>query len=208
MDRDKTQTATQTPSGDLWEISAKVANSRSLLDLAAEYILSGQDWTAEERLNTVLFAVETARNEAKAAEDALYSFNPYRLGTARERAIETENTALKARLIELERDKADAWKEARAEARAYQPTQRTEENAETFGQNDVIEVFLTEYLNANHTGKPLNDRLSAISSEIDRQIKAGAVDADIMGDYELAATRVGFYEGYKAGFSVAVAAKS
>lgn len=116
-----TKTAqTEGYSGDYWKACGMVTNSRSLLDLAAEYILSGQDGTAEERLYTVLFAVETARDQARAAEGELMSFNPYRNGDAWSKAIEAENAALKARLLELEADKAEAWRQAREEARAYQ----------------------------------------------------------------------------------------
>lgn len=121
------KTATQTPSGDLWELTAKVANSRSLLDLAREYILSGQeDRTDGEKLENVLFAIEKARDEARAAELGLYGFNPYRQQTARGRALEAENTALKAHLLELERDKSEAWRQAREEAKAYQLQLMTE----------------------------------------------------------------------------------
>ena len=196
------KTVTQTQSGDLWTAAARLANSRSLLDLAAEYILSGQeDRTDGEKLDTVLFAIEKARDEARAAEDEVGRYSPYRQMNARARALEAENTALKAHLLELERDKGEAWKEARA----YQ-LQQTKRKAEPYGQNKAVEALLTEYLNADHSGDPLNEALSVVSSEIDGQIKAGAVDVDIMGDYELADTRAGFYAGYRAGFTAAVAA--
>lgn len=55
---------TQTTSGDFYTVCGHITNSRSLLDLAAEYILNGQDATAEEKLYNILFAVETARDEA------------------------------------------------------------------------------------------------------------------------------------------------
>lgn len=101
---------TQTTSGDFYTACGHITNSRSLLDLAAEYILSGQDATAEEKLYNILFAVETARNEARTAEAELMDFNPYRLGTAWSKAIEAENAALKAHLVRLEEEKAEAWK--------------------------------------------------------------------------------------------------
>ena len=73
------KTVTQTQSGDLWTAAARLANSRSLLDLAAEYILSGQeDRTDGEKLDTVLFAIEKARDEARAAEDEVGRYSPYR----------------------------------------------------------------------------------------------------------------------------------
>ena len=101
---------TQTTSGDFYTACGHITNSRSLLDLAAEYILSGQDGTAEEKLYNILFAVETARDEARRAEGELMEFNPYRLGTAWSKAIEAENAALKAHLVRLEEEKAEAWK--------------------------------------------------------------------------------------------------
>lgn len=62
---------------DIWNITDKVRNSRSLLDLVAEYLLSGSiDVDPADRLETVIFAVELARDEAKKAEEALYSFKP------------------------------------------------------------------------------------------------------------------------------------
>ena len=103
---------TQTASGDFFTACGHITNSRSLLDLAAEYILSGQDATAEEKLYNILFAVETARDEARRAEGELMNFNPYRLGTAWSKAIEAENEALKAHLVRLEEEKAEAEQEA------------------------------------------------------------------------------------------------
>lgn len=203
---DKQKTATQTQSGDLWTAAARLANSRSLLDLAAEYILSGQeDRTDGEKLDTVLYAIEKARDEARAAEDEVGNYNPYRQMNARERALEAENAAIKARLIELERDKGEAWREARAEAKAYQ-LQRAKKKRGACGQNEAVETLLTEYLNADHSGDPLNDALHEVSSKIDGQIEAGTVDMELVGEYELAATRAGFYAGFYAGFSAGVAA--
>ena len=103
---------TQTASGDFYTACGHITNSRSLLDIAAEYILSGQE-TAEEKLYNILFAVETARNEARTAEAELMDFSPYRLGTAWSKAIEAENTALKAHIVRLEEEKAEAWKRER-----------------------------------------------------------------------------------------------
>ena len=60
--------------GGKYSITAKVVNARSLLDLAAEYILSGPtDRTDGEKLENVLCAIEKARDEARAAELELYS---------------------------------------------------------------------------------------------------------------------------------------
>lgn len=124
---------TQTASGDFYTACGHITNSRSLLDLAAEYILSGQDATAEEKLYNILFAVETARNEARTAEAELMDFNPYRLGTAWSKAIEAENAALKAHLVRLEEEKAEAWKRepgACKEEEASTPPQEKLEGAE------------------------------------------------------------------------------
>ena len=115
---------TQTASGDFFTACGHITNSRSLLDLAAEYILSGQDATAEEKLYNILFAVETARDEARRAEGELMNFNPYRLGTAWSKAIEAENEALKAHLVRLEEEKAEAWRRGADKEEAATPPQK------------------------------------------------------------------------------------
>lgn len=115
---------TQTASGDFFTACGHITNSRSLLDLAAEYILSGQDATAEEKLYNILFAVETARDEARRAEGELMNFNPYRLGTAWSKAIEAENEALKAHLVRLEEEKAEAWRRGADKEEAATPPRK------------------------------------------------------------------------------------
>lgn len=115
---------TQTASGDFFTACGHITNSRSLLDLAAEYILSGQDATAEEKLYNILFAVKTAGDEARRAEGELMNFNPYRLGTAWSKAIEAENEALKAHLVRLEEEKAEAWRRGADKEEAATPPQK------------------------------------------------------------------------------------
>ena len=62
---------------DLFEISCTATNARSLLDLVSEYLLSGQTGrTDSEKLETVLYAVEAARDQIRAAEAALLSIPP------------------------------------------------------------------------------------------------------------------------------------
>lgn len=63
----------------LWSISKRVTNSRSLLDLVAEYLLSSHSEREDaERLESVLFAVKTARDEARAAELELYDYGGFK----------------------------------------------------------------------------------------------------------------------------------
>ncbi len=91
--------------------------------------------------------------------------------------------------------------------RKLEPEKTGKKRTEPIGKNEVVETLLANYLNSDRNGKPLEEALDAISREIDRQIEAGAVDGGIIGEYELAATRAGFYEGYKTGFSAGVAAQ-
>lgn len=103
----------------LFEITNSIMNARSLLDMVTEYLLSEQAGRTEaERLETVLYAVEVARDTAREAEEALYSYQPPK--EPKERALELENEALKAHLIKLEEEKAGEWKAAREEAKAFQ----------------------------------------------------------------------------------------
>ena len=69
--------------------------------------------------------------------------------------------------------------------------------------NRIIEILFENYLNTDHTGD-VAEELHKISAEIDRQIEAGDVDANAIGDYELAAARLGFYEGFKMGLELAM----
>ena len=63
--------------------------------------------------------------------------------------------------------------------------------------NKTIETLFQSFLNAAPTGELAED-MHEISAEIDAQIEAGTVDCDIIGDYELAALRMGFYAGFAA----------
>ena len=63
--------------------------------------------------------------------------------------------------------------------------------------NKEIEALFENFLNAAPTGELAED-MHTISAMIDRQIEAGKVDADTIGEYELAATRYGFYAGFVA----------
>ena len=69
--------------------------------------------------------------------------------------------------------------------------------------NRIIEILFENYLTTDHTGN-VADELHRISTEIDRQIEAGDVDANTIGEYELAAARLGFYEGFKMGLELAM----
>ena len=64
--------------------------------------------------------------------------------------------------------------------------------------NPAFEALFEAFLNVNHTGEAAEET-QRIGAEIDRQIDAGRVDTDTVAAYELAATRLGFYEGLKAG---------
>ncbi|MBQ7491469.1 MAG: hypothetical protein IJT76_02560 [Clostridia bacterium] len=64
-------------------------------------------------------------------------------------------------------------------------------------KNEIIETLLEDFLESRHTGE-LSDELHRLSAEIDAQIKAGNVDDMTVADYELAATRYGFYAGFLA----------
>ena len=63
--------------------------------------------------------------------------------------------------------------------------------------NNAIEMLFEDFLNAPMDGE-LAEAMHRISAEIDAQIKAGAVDEDTIGDYELAAMKNGFYAGFAA----------
>lgn len=110
------------------EITNYVMNTRSLLDIVAEYLLNGQTGRTEaEKLETVLYAIEVARDTAREAEEALFDYQPPK--EPKEKALELENAALKEHLLKLEKDKGQAWKEAREEAKAYQLKLMKEEAA-------------------------------------------------------------------------------
>ena len=67
---------------------------------------------------------QTARDEARRAEGELMNFNPYRPGTAWSKAIEAENEALKAHLVRLEEEKAEAWRRGADKEEAATPPQK------------------------------------------------------------------------------------
>ena len=60
---------------------------------------------------------------------------------------------------------------------------------------NTIEALFENFLNTAPTGE-LAKEMHRISAEIDRQIEVGNVDADTIGEYELAAARYGFYAGF------------
>lgn len=70
--------------------------------------------------------------------------------------------------------------------------------------NETIEILFENFLENRHTGE-LVDELHRISYDVDAQIEAGAVDYDIIGAYELAATRYGFYAGFAAALELQAA---
>ncbi len=63
--------------------------------------------------------------------------------------------------------------------------------------NEIIETLFENFLETRSTGT-VADEMHRISAEIDAQIEAGAVEYDTIGEYELAAMRVGFYAGFAA----------
>ena len=63
--------------------------------------------------------------------------------------------------------------------------------------NEMLEILFMNFLESAHTG-PLADAMAQISGEIDNQIADGAVDADLVGDYECACLRYGFTAGFNA----------
>lgn len=70
--------------------------------------------------------------------------------------------------------------------------------------NETIETLFENFLETRHAGELVNE-LHRISREIDAQIEAGAVEHDTIGEYELAATRYGFYAGFAAALEVQAA---
>ena len=63
--------------------------------------------------------------------------------------------------------------------------------------NEMLENLFMNFLESPHTG-PLAEAMGQISAAIDQQIAAGAVDADLVGDYECACLRYGFAAGFAA----------
>lgn len=70
--------------------------------------------------------------------------------------------------------------------------------------NKTIETLFENFLETRHAGE-LVDELHRIGGMIDTQIEAGAVDCDTIGEYELAATRYGFYAGFAAALELQAA---
>ena len=63
--------------------------------------------------------------------------------------------------------------------------------------NEMLETLFMNLLESPHTG-PLAEAMAQISGEIDQQVDAGAVDVDIIADYECACLRYGFAAGFAA----------
>ena len=63
--------------------------------------------------------------------------------------------------------------------------------------NEMLENLFMNFLESHHTG-PLAEAMGQISAAIDQQIDAGAVDVDIVADYECACLRYGFAAGFAA----------
>ena len=63
--------------------------------------------------------------------------------------------------------------------------------------NEMLETLFMNFLETSPTG-PLSAAMQRLSSIIDRQIEAGAVDPDTIADYECAAMKYGFAAGYAA----------
>lgn len=59
----------------------------------------------------------------------------------------------------------------------------------------TIEI-LFDHFTQNHQSGELLEAVQRISAELDRQIEAGAVQHNTLGEYELAATEYGFFAGF------------
>lgn len=78
-------------------------------------------------------------------------------------------------------------------------------------ENAAIETLFDSYIETPRAAegeKPLEDAVNRISADIDSQIEAGKVDYETIALYEYAARKAGYYEGYKAGFHAALAARA
>lgn len=65
-------------------------------------------------------------------------------------------------------------------------------------KNEKIEALFEDFLYSAPTWE-LAEAMHRLSAQIDRQIAAGDVDADLIGEYELSALRYGFFAGVAAG---------
>lgn len=65
----------------------------------------------------------------------------------------------------------------------------------TTTNDNIVEILFSAFLDAAPTGKLAED-MHTFSAAIDAQIAAGCVDPDTVGDYELAASKYGFYAGF------------
>lgn len=78
-------------------------------------------------------------------------------------------------------------------------------------ENAVIETLFQAYIDTPRAAqgeKPLEGALNAISADLDTLIDTGKVDHDTVALYEYAARKAGYYEGWKAGFDAALAARA
>ena len=67
--------------------------------------------------------------------------------------------------------------------------------------NEMLESLFMNFLETAPTGA-LAAAMQRLSSIIDRQIEAGAVDPDTIADYECAAMKYGFSAGFAAAMQV------
>lgn len=65
-------------------------------------------------------------------------------------------------------------------------------------ENKVIEALFNDFINTPNQGGELGTELHRISRILDDQISAGTVDCETVADYEYAATKYGYYAGFKA----------
>ena len=62
-----------------WEIANSVMHVRGMLDMVYDYLVGEQsERSAEEKLETVVHAVEMAQRDAREAEEALFNWQPFR----------------------------------------------------------------------------------------------------------------------------------
>mgnify|MGYP004505860267 FL=1 len=67
----------------------------------------------------------------------------------------------------------------------------------------MIETLYAEYLNGNEKLQNAhNAELKKLSSMVDNKLEAGELTTGDLADYEEAASRAGFYAGFKAAMSI------
>lgn len=66
-------------------------------------------------------------------------------------------------------------------------------------ESKIIEIWFDRFINATALGGELAADMHKISAAIDAAIEAGDADKaiELAGDYELAATRFGYYAGFQ-----------